>query len=193
MMHAMQADLFAPPPPAPPVTMHRGALHEVHMEPVREALGLHQAHTTMYGRRVPVPRLEAWYGTRPYAYGGQVQQPQPWPPALLSLRARVAELVGEPFDSCFANYYRTGEDHISWHADDEAWIGPTIASVTLGGARRFVMRHRASGHVVEYVLGHGDVLVMRAPCQAEWLHHVPPTAKHVRPRLNLTFRQTVEE
>lgn len=156
-------------------------------------LPLQQRKANMYGKVVHVPRLECWHGSRPYAFGGRVEHPQPWGPLTLELKAALERAVGHTFDSCFANYYRTGDDYIPWHADDEPWIGPVIASVTFGGARRFVLRHNETREVIEWPLGDGDVLLMHAGTQQAWQHTVPRTAKPARPRLNLTFRQTISE
>jgi alkylated DNA repair dioxygenase AlkB len=67
---------------------------------------------------------------------------------------------------------------------------PIIASVSLGGERRFLLRHRRRKDlpVQEIVLEHGSLLIMGAGTQRAWRHSVPKTARHVAPRLNLTFR-----
>ena len=40
------------------------------------------------------------------------------------------------------NWYRSGEDHMGWHADDEPELGPNpvIASVNFGATRDFILR-----------------------------------------------------
>ena len=188
------ADLFdglAPVDPQPKVTYSPGALRS--LTTLRElwlALPLRQRTANMYGKVLPVPRLESWHGQRPYAFGGRVEQPQPWPPLLLEVKRRVEGLVGFAFDSCFANLYRDGRDSIAWHADDEPWIGEPIASVTFGAARRFVMRHNATKAKTCFLLGDGDLLVMHEGTQRAWQHSVPRTEAVVGPRLNLTFRIT---
>jgi len=153
---------------------------------------LQQAHTTMYGKRLRVPRTEGWFGLQPYRYGGQTQQPRPWPRLLHAVCDAVEGETGQRFDSCFVNRYADGGDSIGWHADDDDWIGPWIASVTFGAARRFVVR-RKDDHKVkhEVSLGHGDLLVMPPGFQAEWEHSIPKQKATVGPRWNLTFRQTV--
>ena len=80
------------------------------------------------------------------------------------------------FNSCLANLYRDGTDSMGFHSDDEPELGPepTIASISLGARRRFVLRHRATRERWTWELGAGDLLVMRArvaaglcPCGAE--------------------------
>lgn len=153
-----------------------------------------QEHLPLFGRRIPQPRLSAWYGDAGYAYSGLYLEPRPWPPVLAGLRDICTEIAQAPFNSVLANLYRDGADSMDWHADDEASLGPTsvIASVSLGTARRFQMRRKDKrGDAVCTELGNGDVLVMSGRCQADWLHRVPKTKKPVGPRINLTFRNII--
>ena len=120
--------------------------------------------------------------------------PHPWLPELLPLRERLQRELGQPFNSVLANRYRDGRDAMGWHSDDEPELGPrpVIASLSLGGTRRFVFRHRhdpAKKFALE--LPHGSLLVMAGDTQANWRHALPRTTRAVPPRLNLTFRRIV--
>lgn len=184
----MSLSLFAPPFA---VAVHYRCAIDRQFSNLRPALGFTQATTTMYGKTFPVPRLESWFGLNPYRYGGQLQQPKPWPDALHRICDEVEAIVGESFDSCFANLYRDGKDCIGWHADDDDWIGPWIASVSFGEARRFVMRRKHDKTAKqEFTLRDGDLLVMPPGTQQEWEHSVLRD-RSVTPRINLTFRQTI--
>jgi alkylated DNA repair dioxygenase AlkB len=142
------------------------------------------------------PRLTAWYGdaTARYSYSGLDLTPQPWTPALLALRTQVEQATGVTFNSVLLNLYRTGQDSMGWHADDEPELGPepVIASISLGATRRFRLRPRHSQQLPHAPLGldlpSGSLLVMRGTTQQHWQHAVPKTARPVGPRLNLTFR-----
>jgi len=174
-----------------PAALHSRAIRYSFAE-VEAAIPFSQAMTSMYGMTFRVPRLECWLGLQPYRYGGQTQQPVPWPALLHDICDDVEALVGVRFDSCFANLYADGQDTIGWHADDDDWIGPWIASVSFGSARRFVLRRKADHRAKhEYSLGQGDVLVMPPGTQETWEHTVPREKLVTEPRINLTFRQTV--
>jgi len=153
-----------------------------------------EQHTiTLYGRSVLTPRLTAWMGDGPYRYSGIVNEPAPWPEALVELRDRLRDELGVDFNSCLANLYRDGGDSMGYHSDNEPELGPrpTIASISLGDRRRFVLRHRATGGPGgrwSWDLGHGDLLVMRDESQSDYAHAVPKTSRPVGPRMNLTFR-----
>lgn len=69
---------------------------------------------------------------------------------------------------------------------------PLIASLSLGGERRFDMRLRAHhGRVVRMVLEHGSLLVMGGAMPQYWQHSLARTAQPVGERINLTFRLTL--
>jgi len=80
---------------------------------------------------------------------------------------------------------------MGWHSDDERDLvrGGTIASISLGAARKFAFKHRHSKETVSLELEHGSLLVMRGETQRYWLHRLPPTQRVSSPRVNLTFRQ----
>jgi alkylated DNA repair dioxygenase AlkB len=145
---------------------------------------------TLYGRTAPTPRLTAWMGEDAYRYSGIVNEPNPWPEALASLRDRLRLELGVDFNSCLANLYRDGTDSMGYHSDNESELGPRpiIASVSLGDRRRFVLRHRGTHARWSWDLGKGDLLVMRDESQSDYAHAVPKTSRLVGPRMNLTFR-----
>ena len=148
---------------------------------------------SMFGRQVPSPRLAAWYGDSDavYRYSGLVNHPLPWLPVMDSLRRRIERTIHHRFNSVLINLYRDGSDAMGWHADDERELGsePTIASLSLGGMRRFCLRHRRKQiPTINLDLPHGSLLVMAGATQRNWKHCVPRTRKLVAPRINLTFR-----
>ena len=149
-----------------------------------------------FGKEVPLPRLTAWYGDpgSRYVYSGIDNQPLPWTPALLEVKRAVEAPSDLVFNGVLLNRYRSGQDSMGWHADDEQEFGdePIIASVSFGGTRTFQMKHKKRKELKASVeLTHGRLLVMRGGTQANWLHQVPKTAKPVEERLNLTFRTIV--
>ncbi|MBB3834842.1 alkylated DNA repair dioxygenase AlkB [Xanthomonas arboricola] len=148
----------------------------------------------MFGRVVDSPRLSSWIGDpeASYRYSGTQFSPQPWLDALQPLRARLQEDTGRPFNSVLLNRYRSGNDAMGWHSDDEPELGaqPLIASVSLGATRRFAFKHRDDAALKQTLeLGHGDLLLMGGDTQRCYKHALPRTARPVGERINLTFRQ----
>ncbi len=164
--------------------------HEALLSQLSADIAWEQHKITLFGRTVPTPRLTAWVGDAAYTYSGVVNSPKPWPAALAVLRQRLATEIGADFNSCLANLYRDGSDSMGFHSDDEPELGaePTIASVSLGDRRRFVLRHRTTRQRWSWDLGAGDLLVMRDESQREYAHAVPKTTRPVGIRMNLTFR-----
>lgn len=193
----VQGQLFVTPsdPQGPPVEYRPRWFESFNTVDLIEEIDPSQYQGTTYGKAYDRPRLEAWFHddrTRGYSFGGGAPvMPRRWTPTLNRLRGLVQDVTGELFDACFVNVYRSGKDSIDWHADDARWIGPVIASVSLGVARRFLMKRKdKTGETYQYDLGHGDLLVMLAGCQDEWIHSVRKTSRTVGVRLNATFRQT---
>jgi alkylated DNA repair dioxygenase AlkB len=134
--------------------------------------------------------------------------PRPIPQCLDHLRQLTEGTTGETFNFCLVNYYADGKDSISYHSDDERFLGanPAIASFTLGAKRDFLMKHKplppassssattlAEPKVVKLALDSGDMVLMRGKTQSSWLHSVPKRAgdEAGKGRINITFRKAM--
>ena len=152
----------------------------------------------MWGRRLPQPRLAAWYGDAEasYAYSGIELHPLPWTPLLLDIKTRIEETVGSNFNSALLNYYRDHRDSVGFHSDDEPELGaePVIASLSLGEARTLVFRHRLdrSRKSIRIELGDGSLLLMRGATQRNWKHGIAKERRPCGARVNLTFRRIIQ-
>ncbi|KAI1639452.1 hypothetical protein F4809DRAFT_638485 [Biscogniauxia mediterranea] len=115
------------------------------------------------------------------------------------------------FNFCLVNYYASGADSISFHSDDERFLGPrpSIASLSLGATRDFLMKRKpvargaaqapaaaaattTAAKPLKLPLATGDMVVMRGATQANWLHSVPKRSgrnEHDGGRINITFRR----
>ena len=161
---------------------------------LRDAIPWEVHRIRLFGREHDSPRLSCWIGDpgAGYRYSGTRFQPNPWPAMLLPIRERLARELGVEFNSVLANCYRDGRDAMGWHGDDERELGPApvIASLSLGAARRFVLKHRQHPECkLALELPPGSLLVMAGPTQQHYRHALPRTAKPVGERINLTFRR----
>jgi alkylated DNA repair dioxygenase AlkB len=142
--------------------------------------------------RVPLPRLTAWQGEPDtvYVYSGIRNVPRPWTPTVAALRSAAEAACNARFNSVLINRYRSGTDSMGWHADREPELGtqPVIASISLGVARTFDLRHNGTGVVQSFSLKGGSLLVMKGDTQANWRHRVPKELRVAGERINLTFR-----
>lgn len=163
---------------------------------LRSRIAWHGEELLIFGKLRAVPRLLAWHGDADahYRYSGLTHLPKPWTAELLQVRQRVEQLTGHRCNSVLLNLYRSGNDGMGWHADDEPELGrnPVIVSVSLGAVRRFRLKHRTrKDQSLTLPLGHGSLLLMSGTTQHHWVHALPKTATHVGERINLTFRQVL--
>lgn len=147
-------------------------------------------------------------------------KPRPIPECLDFLRRVTEACTDTQYNFCLVNYYATGSDSISYHSDDEYFLGPdpAIASFTLGAKRDFLMRHKPppppkkktgdassssssmknndnnnNARDIKLPLESGDMILMRGPTQANWLHSIPKRAgpQPDRGRINITLRRAI--
>lgn len=153
---------------------------QVVFDQLSAALHWRQRTVTMYERRLPEPRLTAWW----------VPSDGPEPlPVLAAARALLSGRYGEAFDSIGFNCYRDGSDSVAWHGDRHRHtvIDPVVAIVSTGSPRPFRLRPRGGGPSCVFALGNGDLFVMGGACQHDWEHTVPKV-RLAGPRLSITFR-----
>ncbi len=153
-----------------------------------------QKQIKLFGKMIAQPRLTAYYGDakKNYTYSGLIWEAKAWTEELLMIKLRIEEICQAPFTSVLLNYYRTGEDSMGWHADDEKELGqnPCIASLSFGQTRNFHMRHKFRSDLakINIPLTNGSLLLMSGQTQHYWQHQVPKSKKNIEPRINLTFR-----
>jgi alkylated DNA repair dioxygenase AlkB len=147
-------------------------------EALRTSLRWRSERREMYERMVDVPRL---YAVLPED-GREF-------PILEAMRRALSERYGEAFERVSAAYYRDGRDSVAWHGDTIARKLPEalVATVSLGGPRRFFLRPTGGGRSIALSLGLGDLLVMGGSSQRTFQHSVPKV-KSAPPRISVMFR-----
>jgi len=120
--------------------------------------------------------------------------PQDIPEWLLPLKHLVEEKLEVDFNFMLFSYYRDGKDSIAFHSDDEKFLGsnPTIASITVGASRPFLLKEKSSKKTESFDLSNGDLFVMQNDCQQNYMHSVPKIDTTL-PRLSITFRKALSE
>ena len=149
-----------------------------------------QNRIRIYGKEHLEPRLTAWYGPR-YRYSSIHWPEKPMPSALENLRAKLEELTGFQFNAVLLNRYRTGNDAMGWHRDNEPEIDQSlIASVSFGATRDFLIRRKGEKINTAVPLSHGSLLLMHH-LQTDYEHALPRRLRVTDERINLTFRRIV--
>lgn len=152
-----------------------------------------QERIRIAGSDIAIPRLTAWYGDegKSYSYSGITLKPLPWIEPLIEIKARVEAETQTHFNSVLLNYYRSEQDSVAWHSDDEPELGvnPIIAAVSLGSTRTIQFKHKTNDELkTEIELVPGSLLIMRGTTQHFWKHRIPKVTKRLGERISLTFR-----
>jgi alkylated DNA repair dioxygenase AlkB len=153
--------------------------HDVLFEQLERALAWRNETRRMYDRKVATPRLLATIAATEIAGG-----------VLETMRRALSAHYGEDFVHVTAALYRDGNDSVAWHGDTTArdMERATVATVSLGQPRRFLLKPTAGGTSIAYQLGRGDLLVMGGTCQRTWRHAIPKVAHAPGPRIAVMFR-----
>lgn len=151
----------------------------------------------LFGKTHITDRKVAFYGNLrcKYNYSGKTHLALPWTDELLKLKSITEELTHVTYNACLLNLYHSGKEAMGWHADNEREmkVGGSIASWSFGAERPFVFKHRSSGTKREVLLEHGSLLEMKGETQLFWLHQLPKRLRIDTPRINVTFREMVED
>lgn len=149
---------------------------------------------------IPVagPRVLSAISKQPVPENVYHKPPRPIPRCLQELKRCVEQATDEYYNFVLVNFYADGTHSISPHSDDESFLGtnPCIASLSLGGTRDFVMKHKTRKDVnsEKFALRSGDMVVMRGTTQANWFHSIPKRTGKTQataPRINVTFRKCI--
>lgn len=154
--------------------------HEALFAALEESMRWRSERRVMYERVVQVPRLL-----------GRVPEDGEGCPLLFAMADALSERYRARFDAITLALYRGGSDSVAWHRDkglrdqDEAFV----CVVSLGGARRFMLRPHGGGASTSISVGWGDLAVMGGTCQRTFEHCIPKM-RHAEPRLAIMFRHS---
>ena len=151
----------------------------------------------MYGKEVPIPRLQCWIGDPgcEYAYSGKSLQRYDFFEPLIEIRSLIQNQLGIYFNSVLANLYRNGNDSMGFHADDEPELGnnPVIASLSLGEERPLIFQNKDKAETKTFDQPHGSLMLMKGATQSAWKHGIRKSKKISEPRINFTFRNIITQ
>jgi alkylated DNA repair dioxygenase AlkB len=151
-----------------------------------------QDEVVMFGKKIMTKRKVAWYADAgiTYTYAGVKKSGLQWTESLLRIKQKVEVINGARYNACLLNLYHEGEEGMGWHRDNEKEIvaESSIASVSLGAARKFAFKHATTNERLEIILANGSLLDMKGAIQQYWYHSLPKTKKEKQMRINLTFR-----
>jgi len=177
------------------IMSHEKAL--LYLERLLEDIPWKNDEAFIFGKHFITKRKVAWYGDSnfTYTYSNSTKHALPWNKELLELKTLAEKLTETKYNSCLLNLYHNGEEGMAYHSDDEKTLGKntSIASLSFGAERRFLFKHKTTKDKVTLELEHGSLLLMAGVTQTHWLHRLPTTKKVHKPRVNLTFRQILQQ
>jgi alkylated DNA repair dioxygenase AlkB len=137
-----------------------------------------QRQRWMYTRWVLEPRLTAEYRDLTAA-------PLPLQTMARTLTARY----GVTYDRLWLNLYRHHRDSTGWHGDGASTRRRecVVPVLSLGAARRFLIRPTRGGPSITFRPVAGDLIVMGGRCQRDWRHCVPKQTTPTGPRISVNF------
>lgn len=155
----------------------------------------HTYNNRLLGRHTAVFGNKELLSNVPPKIWGDNAKIEVFTPILRKVMNKTSDFLGINFNICLVNSYETGKNYIGWHSDNEEKGSKyLIASISLGAERKFsfLYKNRKLGDEPERVvkkLENGSLLVMKHPCQDNYLHSLLQDKKIKSKRINLTFRE----
>jgi hypothetical protein len=111
-------------------------------------------------------------------------------PMLRTIAEALSAHYGVEYDGLWMNLYRDHRDSTGWHGDAASCRLPecTVPVLSLGAARRFLVRPAEGGTSTAFSPVSGDLVVMGGRCQRDWRHSVPKQTRGSGPRISVNFR-----
>ena len=130
-------------------------------------------------------------------------------PVIKCIREYVEAYTGQSFNSVLVNKYSDGSTKLSYHHDDDPWLGNDfiVPSVSFGDKRRFLVKQKPKfvkkgekAITMGLILESGSLTLMGNSLQKYWLHSIPLQKRNIDDkskltgvRYNLTFRHVYPE
>ena len=141
----------------------------------------------IFGRTLAVPRLVTWAGEAAldYRYAGRSHVARGWPAWLAPVALRIGDAFGQTFNHVLLNRYRSGNDYMGWHRDDEKGVRGPVAVLSLGVTRTLRVRLSPAGPVRSIALESGSLLRL----EGHRKHTLVREPRLEGERISLSFRQ----
>ena len=170
-------------------------LAEIYLDFCLTQLPWNEEMVTLFGKTHRAPRLSCAIADLGcvYRYQGSQIEPMEFPPCLNQLRHQLSSDLQVTFNYVLATLYRTGHDHVGWHADDERDLvnDEPIVNISLGGTRRFHIKTRDGRSRRAIDTQHGSLTILSGGRQHNTKHRLAKTQRAVSSRVVLSFRQVL--
>ena len=146
----------------------------------------------IYGKKAIQHRCISFYSneSKGYTYSRKLEPSKKLTNNLSNLLMLINSNFNADFNGILINLYKSGEDYISAHSDDEKEISSTgVLSISVGAVRKFRIRDKSTRKIVKDIPTHSyHVIMMRGHFQKDFLHEIPIEKKIKDMRISFTFR-----
>jgi hypothetical protein len=112
-----------------------------------------------------------------------------WHPDCEIIKNRLLQELLIDCEHAILNLYKTGDDFIPYHTDRGiGGYADLVATVSLGGTRRFYLKNNSDNSVIKTELHSGDLVIMSGNIQKLYKHTIPKQ-KNSSPRISITMRE----
>ena len=150
----------------------------------------------MYGKICHQRRCVGFFSdeSKGYKYSNQLSLSKPMTTSILVLLTRVNDIFGTKYNGILVNKYKTGDDYISAHSDDEKNLDDTgVVAISYGTTRKFRVRDKNTKNIVRDIpLTSYSMIQMGGKFQQEFTHEVPVEKKIMDERISFTFRKHIK-
>ena len=117
------------------------------------------------------------------------------PDWLIPLKKLVEKECNQKFNFMLFAKYRDQNDSISFHSENEELLGskPTIAYITVGQDRPFLLKNKTTKEIETLSLKHGSLFIMKNNCQKDYLYSVPKQKQKLHPKISITFSNGINK
>ena len=128
-----------------------------------------------------------------YSYSNQISVSKPMTNSLLELLEEVNNIFETNFNGILVNKYKSGEDYISKHSDDEKTLDYSgVVTISYGATRKFRIRDKKTKKIVKDLpLLSYSIVQMGGNFQKEFTHEIPIEKKIKEERISFTFRKHI--
>ena len=129
-----------------------------------------------------------------YKYSNQIASSKPMTVSLLKLLEQINNIFETNYNGILINKYKTGEDYISSHSDNEKDLDNSgVVAISYGATRKFRIRNKKTKQIVKDIpFTSYSMIQMGGKFQQEFQHEIPIEKKIKDERVSFTFRKHIK-
>jgi alkylated DNA repair dioxygenase AlkB len=129
-----------------------------------------------------------------YNYSKQKASSKKMTPLLIQLLDYVNDVYQSEFNGVLVNKYKSGNEYIGKHSDDERMLDANagVVMISTGTVRTFRIRNKITGKKIDIPMETDKMYQMLGNFQKEFTHEIPVQKKVLGTRYSFTFRKHLD-